>query len=1698
MFDWSESLNELVLGGLPKLAWQLVPNARKRQILARLRELDRSRKVEQNHDLVRAMRLAWVEATEQILNEAGVVVRAAPHDAHRDFTAFESVLRSELRTIRHVALARTDPAKLPPSPIDRHVDDIVRGVPQTLASDETTDFQRNIDRGFAALLAELTGWSCDEIPAVVIAQARGLGDRRDFGRIVFDAFAALMKSPDAYPEARAAFDIVRQEATDALARRTLDLVGSLEDDVRRLLDPAFFRTIDELSEHMTDVVEMLRGKKATGVFDIANKFPEPTPGTVFVIGEESGRTRFDALAEQMTYVIDRTAPDIDFAPYFWRCDEAERLLALEPALLDRLVTSLSDATSIATVLMPSPDLGRPLTLDEAQRELVERADLVARADRSGIVLDWPERSGERDALLSAGHLPPTLRTLAFAASLVAGRPVWLLTEGEAGTAIHSNFQALVRERAFVVRLASHTDGSWLDGFIGRIVAGDSFQAENPYRFLGYYDVEDANHFFGREPEAVMLRQLLAPSDGRTPPTVVAISGPSGAGKSSFLRAHVMARSAGSDDFGVVVRPTDLQGESGHAENALARLLGAVATQTGLAIDTATLARLPPSAAARTAVSMLTAALSPKGGRRRRLIVALDQFEEILDDLATETSVAEWRTLIDFVDRLIAGGRALVFVTLEDSRASLPARLLAGSPLATPAILTLGDISDTFLWEIVTRPFLCAGFDLSGEVVTQIVSEVRQVETPSADGTGVVGSILPLLSLKLSLLYERLAPLRRSARVVAIGLEELARIDRPLESEIEALAEHAWISIADDPQDLVEFESFIRRFVRLSLDRVDASGRATIVLQTVALDEKLRSDKATAAFRRDRLLVPAAGGLRLVHEAVIRRWRRAREWFVQRREGLRIEAEMRLEARIWDARGRRPVTRVDDEVIGWAADILGDKIREWSGRRTLPVDDALLRDFCLDRFAHSQTPRRPLDTCAIGKAHVHIAAQYDLVDLLERFAAIDHESLSTLRTSHGYTPLQLASWDAAGAVRFLLAAGVDPKGRSADGFSPLDVGVCNGAIEIVEVLLEHGAGGPLADDVPINPISMAAMRGDLAMIRRLQAAGFDPTTPRRGWPPIASAVVSGHAEVVRWFLDNFEPAIMEKSSLLHQAAHAGRHAVIREILAVPTAFPMVDQTDAAGVTPLMIAVDRAEPKSVEVLVYCADPEVRVPAGFEKAGWSALDFAVDGAVTGHVGSPHRKAATLAVLKTLLDAPGYNVFARADDGETPFTRASKVPSIAALLRAHPSFTLAELDPDDWPELMAALAGDPGAVAELATLLTEGHLSPWKAEDDTGPIAPAISAGHFDLAAKLTRLAPDILPPVQIERALDEVLQYDAPLAVATALIDRRPAAVAHMLRAAALCNRPDVYAHLLASGADPTLRDEAGRRPIDFAPDGAEAAFAAAEAESRSAGAEETYAAQASERIHTREMALYHPDAPGWEPIDDTERATTVASGFPADAVVRKRPLAFYPGTHLVLIEQDTGFGVQARSYFLEGPDHAVALDGKSQPIHEYNRTSAQFADGPPRLVIDDDNALDYLAFFCFFVRGDEGAFLLLDRADHPALPRRIFGVRGETPTRARRALDKIFQLPRYWGRAPDGRWLIHALIYYSDAIFFSAFALAADGTIEMIEDYPILQSLGAGADVDSIDRQSALFRTKEITLTPDAVRALFEETSEGKGE
>lgn len=202
-------LVDIAVSGVMAVAPKLVPASLRAKIRDRLDDINPWNDVKTNHDLVRAVRLAWIAATRRVLKAAREQARTDPAfpDAERKAAmAFADSARARLVPPRDLMRRRDVPVG--PSPIDAKLGLVLEGTPEFVDAqagsgpDETA-----IDAAFTEVLTELVGIQPDEIrPLALLVSGGSANPAQGFASLVFAEFAELIKD-GRYPQATEAFRI---------------------------------------------------------------------------------------------------------------------------------------------------------------------------------------------------------------------------------------------------------------------------------------------------------------------------------------------------------------------------------------------------------------------------------------------------------------------------------------------------------------------------------------------------------------------------------------------------------------------------------------------------------------------------------------------------------------------------------------------------------------------------------------------------------------------------------------------------------------------------------------------------------------------------------------------------------------------------------------------------------------------------------------------------------------------------------------------------------------------------------------------------------------------------------------------------------------------------------------------------------------------------------------------------------------------------------------------------------------------------------------------------------------------------------------------------------------------------------------------------------------------------------------------------
>ena len=275
----------------------------------------------------------------------------------------------------------------------------------------------------------------------------------------------------------------------------------------------------------------------------------------------------------------------------------------------------------------------------------------------------------------------------------------------------------------------------------------------------------------------------------------------------------------------------------------------------------------------------SSARPPRRRRTGRLLVAVDQFEEVFTLCRDEAERAA------FVDALVgsAGGSGSVVVLAV--RADFYGRCAAYPELARllgANHVLVGPMQRDELRRAIELPAQRAGLRVEPELVERLLADVE--DEPGA---------LPLLSTALFELWQR----RDGRRLRLAAYERTGGV----RGAVARLAEAA-------------YERLDRRAAgRRAIASCCASPARTPAAAPCGGASRSRSSTPTATtsarvldvLAGSRLVLVDAGTAEVAHEALLREWPRLRGWLEEDAEGRRLHRHLAVAAREWDAGGRDP-------------------------------------------------------------------------------------------------------------------------------------------------------------------------------------------------------------------------------------------------------------------------------------------------------------------------------------------------------------------------------------------------------------------------------------------------------------------------------------------------------------------------------------------------------------------------------------------------------------------------------------------------------------------------------------------------------------------------------------------------------------------------------------------------------------------------
>jgi ankyrin repeat protein len=458
----------------------------------------------------------------------------------------------------------------------------------------------------------------------------------------------------------------------------------------------------------------------------------------------------------------------------------------------------------------------------------------------------------------------------------------------------------------------------------------------------------------------------------------------------------------------------------------------------------------------------------------------------------------------------------------------------------------------------------------------------------------------------------------------------------------------------------------------------------------------------------------------------------------------------------------------------------------------PVGDAVLRND-LSRLAALIAEGAAVNSPdALGNAPLHLAARQGSLDSLALLLRNDADPDRANR--YGVTPLELAIEQQDPAkVEALLKAGADANAKRHSGETLLMLAAETGVHAIVAVLLQHGADLAVQDPhFGQSALMFAARAGHATIVRQLLDAGAEVNAATSIGPApafVAPNSVPGFGFGVGILRGGVpkdrgrrEPQPGGMTALLYAARH-GHIEVARVLLEHGAA---IDQAEANGIWPLLMAISNDNPAMAQFLID-AGGAVNGQDWYGRSPlWEAVNVRnlyVHNAtfVNGIDRAPY-----LPLIEALL-AKGAEVNARTK--ETP-------PFRHHLLEITGSLEWVDFT-GQTPFLTAALAGD---VTVMKLLLDHGadpHIHTYE-----GTSALMAAAGVNWVVAQTWTESPErLLEAVKLCHALGMDVNQTNSMGITA-------------LHGAANRGSNNIIEYLVANGADLTHRDTEGRTALDWA--------------------------------------------------------------------------------------------------------------------------------------------------------------------------------------------------------------------------------------------------------------------------------------------
>lgn len=238
-----------------------------------------------------------------------------------------------------------------------------------------------------------------------------------------------------------------------------------------------------------------------------------------------------------------------------------------------------------------------------------------------------------------------------------------------------------------------------------------FDGRCPYKGLDVFEEEDAELFFGREKLVDDLVSRV--KDSQT----VFVTGPSGSGKSSLVRAgliHALKRGAIKNSerwlYATMKPGRDPIGELG-------LVVSSLASSTNPEDEIRAKAMKDENIFARWSEIVL------KEGREKRLVLFIDQFEEVFTQISNEEERVAFLNLLTHA-ATAENGRVIILFSMRSDFVSNCATYPQLNALLNRQFVQIGAMQSEELVSAIAQPALRVGLRIDPDLIAQIINEMK--------------------------------------------------------------------------------------------------------------------------------------------------------------------------------------------------------------------------------------------------------------------------------------------------------------------------------------------------------------------------------------------------------------------------------------------------------------------------------------------------------------------------------------------------------------------------------------------------------------------------------------------------------------------------------------------------------------------------------------------------------------------------------------------------------------------------------------------------------------------------------------------------------------------------------------------------------------------------------------------------------------